>query len=417
MRNTLFRPEAVNSSLSTLFGERVFFQPLSLRFMLGFLASVFTATLLFAALVPVNQTERVRGYVTPAKGEVKVYSARSGVLAAVHVEEGQPVRQGDVLATLFESGFNEHGVQASASLQHYVEEQIAQMTDRIHLLKERNQQVRVQLEARARTLSTESQLLWDEAAMAEKRLELATQEYQASLELYERGAISQHEHNQSQAARHVVQQQVSSSRLAAASRTAAWKEAERQLTLQPLTEAQEELELQTSLSQLRQRREELRLQGHFTIAAPIDGVVGQLTGVPGEPLDSRAPFAVLMPEEQGLEARLYLPSRTMAEIAVGQRVLLAYDAYPYQRYGMFEAVLESLAPVPLDPREHLLPFELYEPVYLAKARLLEQTIIADGVEQSYPLRSGLLLSAEIVTGRQTLMQKALSPLASVRSRL
>lgn len=417
MRDTLFRAQAVNSSLTTSFGDRVFYQPLRLRIMLGFVAAVFITFVTFAVLVPLTQTERVRGFVTPSLGEIKVYSSRPGVLAQINVMEGEPVKQGDVLATLIEPGFDANGVQASESLLQHVDEQIAQVSQRMGLLENRNSQVRTQLAARVAALHTESQLLWEEYEVVTQRLQIAEQDYSGNLSLYQRGAISQHEHNQARMAWYLMQQQTKASRLTAESRAAAWQEAKQQVLMQPNVEAQEKLDLQSALTQLRQRRDELHIQGQFTITAPIDGIVGQLIGTVGDPLEPRIPFVTLVPEAQGLEARLYLPSRSMAEVAIGQRVLLAYDAYPYQRYGMFEAVLESLAPVPLDPREHLLPLELYEPVYLARARLLEQVVGVPGHAEDHPLRSGMLLSADIVTGKQTLFQRIMGPLTTLRSRL
>src|SRR5690554_7491597 len=87
MRDTLFRAQAVHSSLGSSFGDRVFYQPLRLRIMVTFLGGVFIVFLMFAVLAPLTQTERVRGFVTPALGEVKVYGARSGVLLEIHVRE------------------------------------------------------------------------------------------------------------------------------------------------------------------------------------------------------------------------------------------------------------------------------------------------------------------------------------------
>lgn len=417
MRDSLFRPQAISSSLTTSFGDRMFYQPLRLSVMVVFIAVVFMAFLAFCLLVPLTQTERVRGFVTPSQGEIKVYSARPGVLAKIYVAEGVPVMRGDVLAALIEPGFDAEGTQATESLLQYVDQQIAQLSQRMGLLEEHNIQVRAQLAARVAALHTESQLLWEEHEVVRQRLQISEQDYSGNLSLYQKEAISQHEYNQARMSWSHIQQQAKASRLTAENRTAAWQEAKQQLVMRPTVEAQEQLELQSALSQLRQRREELRIQGQFTITAPIDGIVGQLIGTVGEPLDPRVPFITLVPEEQGLEARLYLPSRAMADVAIGQRVLLAYDAYPYQRYGMFEAVLESLAPVPLDPREHSLPLELYEPVYLARARLVEQTIRGAGQLDEQPLRSGMLLSADIITGKQTLIQKILGPLTTLRSRL
>src|SRR5690554_5481893 len=278
MRDTLFRAQAVTSSLTTSFGDRMFYQPLRLRIMVAFVGVVFIVFVTFAMLVPVTQTERVRGFVTPSLGEIRVYSSRPGVLAQIYVAEGEPVTRGDVLAALIEPGFDANGIQASESLLQYVDEQISQMSQRMELLEKRNVQVREQLAARVSALHTESQLLWEEHDVVTQRLQIAEQDYSGNLALYQREAISQHEHNQARMAWYLMQQQAKASRLTAESRSAVWEEAKQQVVMQPNVEAQEQLELQAALTQLRQRREELHLQGQFTITAPIDGIVGQLIG-------------------------------------------------------------------------------------------------------------------------------------------
>ena len=417
MRESLFRPQAMHASQTSLFGERVFYQPLALKFMLGFLGVVLFATLAFAAFAPLTQTERVRGFVTSAMGEIKVYSPRSGVLLQIHVQEGDLVAHGDLLATLIDPGADAEGTLASDSLLLHVDRQIDQLLEQIGLLAEQTAQQREQLAAQLGALATESELLWEEHEVVRQRLAIAEQEYLGNLALFRREAISRHEHNQAQVAWFAMQQQEKSSQLNAANRSAAWQDVRIQLDMLPTAEAQERLQLEAALTQLRQRRDELRMQGRFTITAPVEGVVGHLVSVVGDPIEPRVPFVTVMPPEHFLEARLYLPSRSMAEIATGQRVLLSYDAYPSQRYGLFEATLESLAPVPIDPREYLLPFELYEPVYLARARLASQKVRHPGSSQEYPLRSGMLLQADIVTGTQTLLRRITGPLTTLRSRL
>src|SRR5690554_6502575 len=218
MRDTLFRAQAVHSSLGSSFGDRVFYQPLRLRIMVTFLGGVFIVFLMFAVLAPLTQTERVRGFVTPALGEVKVYGARSGVLLEIHVREGARVARGDVLATLVEPGFDVEGRQASDSLLRHVDQQIAQLLEQLALLKEQNAQVRSQLVARVEALQTESTLLWEEHEVVMQRLQVAEQDYQSNVELYQREAISQHEHNQAQIAWYAMQQQAKSSRLTAENR-------------------------------------------------------------------------------------------------------------------------------------------------------------------------------------------------------
>jgi len=69
----------------------------------------------------------------------------------------------------------------------------------------------------------------------------------------------------------------------------------------------------------------------------------------------------------------------------------------------------------LDPREHLIPLELNEPVYLARARLMQQTVGEPG--SGAQLRSGMQFTADIVTGRETILQRVMSPLSGLGRKL
>ena len=94
--------------------------------------------------------------------------------------------------------------------------------------------------------------------------------------------------------------------------------------------------------------------------------------------------------------------------------MLAYDAYPVRTFGAFPATVTFIADTVMDPREVALPHELREPVYLVRARLGAKAIEDTTLER---LRPGMQFSAQIVTARQTLLQRVLAPLRSLGRKL
>ena len=97
MRENLFRREVLTAQHDNIFGDPVFYQPLSLRFLVLSALTILVVVLGFAASAHIKQTENVRGFIFAANGEVKVYSTRSGVIQQLHVSNGDLVEQGQTL--------------------------------------------------------------------------------------------------------------------------------------------------------------------------------------------------------------------------------------------------------------------------------------------------------------------------------
>lgn len=411
MTSELFRREALFSSRDTRFGDYLFHQPLTVRVMAAGVALIFLSFITFAALVQMKQTALVRGYLAPVAGEIKIYSDRQGVFREIHVGEHQRVQKNAVLATVLVNRFDERGRQASVNLLGHTDEQIAQLQARMDLLKERERIVEKQLRTRIDGIGAELALLNEEHDLILKRLALAEQEYKSSATLLTRRSISSREHNQSASVWYSLLQMSATTRLNMEAKSLAILETRQQLNLQSLALKEELLSLQGNITQLLAQHDELSSQGLFTITAPADGLISNLVSRAGDTADPRIPFATLLPLDSGLEALLYLPSRAVGEVMVGQVMMLSYDAYPYQIHGTFAATITTISTAIMDPREFLIPLELNEPVYLVRARI-EQHEVNDT-----PLRPGLQFSAEIITGSESLLQRMISPLMSLGRKL
>ncbi|MEB0233304.1 HlyD family secretion protein, partial [Undibacterium sp. 10I3] len=52
-----------------------------------------------------------------------------------------------------------------------------------------------------------------------------------------------------------------------------------------------------------------------------------------------------------LEVHLYAPSRTAGFVANGQQVLIRYQAYPYQKFGLQKGTVTDISDTPFAPNE------------------------------------------------------------------
>ena len=66
-----------------------------------------------------------------------------------------------------------------------------------------------------------------------------------------------------------------------------------------------------------------------------------LRAASGSSVGPDAPLMTLVPAGARLEARLYGPSRAIGFVRPGQRVLLRYEAFPHQKFGQYEGVVQQ----------------------------------------------------------------------------
>jgi membrane fusion protein len=90
-----------------------------------------------------------------------------------------------------------------------------------------------------------------------------------------------------------------------------------------------------------------------------------------------------------------------------------YEAFPYQRFGVGRAQVEAVSRTVLAPDEIAIPgLRLGEPVFRVRAALERDTVDAYG--ERIALQPGMLLRADIVIDRRSLLQWLFDPILAVR---
>src|SRR5919107_1904104 len=113
----------------------------------------------------------------------------------------------------------------------------------------------------------------------------------------------------------------------------------------------------------------------------------------------------IVPKGAKLEAQLFGPSSAIGFIRAGQRVMLRYQAYPYQKFGQYEGTVASVSRSAISPSELSQQLagltSLYGanvPVYRITVTLASQTVRAYG--EPVPLQPGMQLEADIMMVRR-----------------
>src|SRR2546426_283931 len=73
----------------------------------------------------------------------------------------------------------------------------------------------------------------------------------------------------------------------------------------------------------------------MSVVALQSGTVTTVLAEVGQTVTPAQPIVSILPRGAALEASLYVPSRAVGFVEVGQQVLMRYQAYPYQKFGQY----------------------------------------------------------------------------------
>lgn len=417
MANGLFRTEALLFSNRAGDGEAVFYQPWSVKALVLLLMGIFACFLAFACFAEISRTERVRGYLNPANGLLKVLSPRQGVISMVHVKDGDVVLKGDVLMTVSDTLTNRIGGRVTDDQLVFMDEQIAVTRRRIEVRQHKAALDALRLEGRMVELAREHELLAEELRLISLQTELMASDYEKIAALNASGQTSMQELRQARMSLYQLQQQGKSAERQLTVRESSINDVQASLELLPAVTEEDVQILRSQLTQLLSQRYELATSGEFSIVAPADGVVDNLLLQTGDRLQHGATVMSVSPVDNELLAWMFLPSKSRAGVAAGQKIRISYDAYPYQTYGSFIATVEAVSNTAMDPRDYRLPVDLREPVFLVQARLDSPDGVPDSAASAVNLHSGMQFFADVVTGQQTVLKKIFKPLSDLGQRL
>lgn len=138
-----------------------------------------------------------------------------------------------------------------------------------------------------------------------------------------------------------------------------------------------------------------------SLKSPIDGTVhGLSTNTIGGVVTLAQPIMTIVPDGTPLVVEAMLQNKDVGFVKIGQEVEIKVDTFPYQRYGMFKGVVESVSPDAFEDEKLGL-------VYKVKVSIADSSVMVDGIKQS--LNAGMSVSAEIKTGKRRIISFFLEP--------
>lgn len=415
----LFRDEALANQRTQLLGQIVLTPRISTLWLS--LAAALLAAALVALLMLGSHTRRVTvsGQLMPAGGLIRVHTPQPGVVLEKHVVDGQTVRKGDLLYILSSDRQGDGARELQADIARQVGERKASLEQEI----DRSQRVQAQelaaLQRRADTLKAESRTITAQIEQQKTRLQLAQDTYRRYKSLADQDFIAGEE---------LVQKEIDlteqRSRLQGLERDALGVQRDLGQVLQELDSTRlrntnQVAELQREVSNAEQQLTEVEARRRVLITAPEAGRATLVSAEVGQTIDGNQALVTLVPASGELQARLYAPSSSIGFVKAGDTVLLRYQAFPYQKFGQQEGVVETVSTSAVNPSELAgLPatgLQPGEPVFAIQVRLKSGSILANG--EMRPLQAGMQLDADILQERRKLYEWILEPVYSVTRRL
>ena len=414
MTKPLFRQEAIDAQREKFFGEVTEARPLPMWVFTALAASIAALIIVVGLWGQYTRRERVEGFLASDIGAARVLFADAGRIAELMVKEGDVVKKGAPLARIsFERATGQSKSTAEA-----VAGELGQRRD---LLAREQSQIRelgvqqvAQIRKRVADTQNEMTQLDREIRIQEQRLASAREQAKRFEDLGKEKFVSDI----------VVRQkrdEVTDQELKLQTLNRSRATLDRDLSQAKLDEPSAALrarsqadQLSRQISEVQQTLVEVDAKRESIIVAPIDGIATNIAVAVGQSVASDAVFATVLPQGSLLRAELLVPTRAIGFIAKGREVVLRYEAFPFERFGQYRGVVADVSQTVWSTGEKIGPLTIREPVYRVTVALDKQTVNAQG--QALALKSGMLVNADILLEKRSLIEWLFEPVMQLRGR-
>jgi membrane fusion protein len=412
-RPSLFRQEAVDFQRhSREWGQVALLQPLSSKVMTWFISVTIALIISFLFLGQYSRKETVVGYLTPTTGTSKVFVPQQGTIREMHVNEGQEVREGQTLLTVETDQIAANGRDVNATMLDTLRSQKDLLTGQIEAEEQRTKSERERLTAMIAGIEIEISQLQAQLKIQDERIRVEEEFAASAAELRKQGYMADADFKRRQVAFLEQKQNLNALNQQLAARQNQLTETRYSLRQLPTVMAGKIQGLRSELATTEQRIAEISGRRAYVIRAPATGRVSMLQATAGQFADPRRLQMEIVPNESVLQAELFVPTRAIGFVQPGQEVRILYEAFPYQQFGTYSGSVLKISQTILTKSDTFGPIELKEPAYRVTAALNRPDIDAYG--KKIPLQADMLLRADIILEKRSLISWLLDPLLSVR---
>jgi membrane fusion protein len=410
----MFRQEAIDFERQHRQGGQVaLLQPLPTKIITWLVAVSVGCIIIFLFLGQYARKETVVGFLAPTSGIAKIFATRPGTIKDIYVKEGEEVKKGQPLLAVETSQIAVTGQDINAGMLAPLEWQQTSLKDQIAAEQERMKSEQARLSATAAGLETEISEVRAQIETQQEQFRLSSEFVSSVAGLAARGIVSDLDYKKRQVAALEQKEKLDSLNQQLAARQNQLTEARFSLEQLPTVTAGKIQSLRSELAATEQHIAEINGRRAYEIRAPAAGRVTILQATVGQFADTTRPEMDIVPDDSILQAELFVPTRAIGFVQPGQEVRILYDAFPYQQFGTYRGRVIEISQTILTRTDAIGPVELKEPAYRVKVALDRPDIDAYG--KRIPLQADMLLRADIILEKRTLLRWLLDPLLSVRT--
>ncbi|RXZ38004.1 HlyD family efflux transporter periplasmic adaptor subunit [Oxalobacteraceae bacterium CAVE-383] len=414
----LFRHQVLEQIGSNQYGQ-VLLTNSRTHFFLAWIFIIIIATAItFFFYAPITRKTQCQGMLEPRDGVVRVFTSQIGTVKKRFVKEGQFVQLDENLFLLTDERSSTDSNNARKTISDLIrnrrdsyrnelEQQLLQADGREAMTRRQANDIGIEIQKLEEQINLQRQLVLLSERMLERFKNAGKAISNAQLESKKVDVLEQR------------------LRLVDLRRLRSISLRNKVLALAKVQELQiqskrDSAALRRDIFTLEQELKNNEIKREVLIRASRPGKITAITAEVGQTIPINQPMASILPVNSELHATIYVPSHSIGFVKPGMKVLLRYQAYPYQKFGQFVAYVQDIAATSLNPEDLELPRAVYkseaefEPVYIVRLKLDSQTIQI--YSEDIPLRSGMLIDASILSEERRLYEWAFAPFFKISRR-
>jgi membrane fusion protein len=415
MSRQLFRQEAIDAQREKFLGEATIARPVPFWVFTALAAGVALLLIAVALWGQYTRRERVEGYLALDTGAARVLIPDSGRVTDLLIKEGDEVKSGDEMARISLDRVAGKGGSTSEAVTQEMASRRENLEKEQSQIRELGTQQVEQVRRRMRDLESELTQIDREMKLQEERAKSA----RSQLDRYK--GLAGEKQFVSEALVKQKQDEVTDQEIKLQGLRRQRTQVERDLAAARMEEPSIALRSRTSVEQVSRQISEIKeglaqaeARRETVIRAPMAGTVTNIAVTRGQSIPADSPLATVMPRGSGMHVELLVPTRAIGFIKPGQEVVLRYEAFPYERFGQYRGVVSDIGRNVWTQGERVGPLSAREPVYRVDVKLDSQAVTALG--QEYALRPGMLVNADLLLEKRTLLEWIFEPVLQLKGR-
>src|SRR4051812_13759132 len=412
-KKALFRPESIQARQMAWVGRHTLALGMPTRFLSA--SSVLAIAAMVTLLMYGSYARRVelRGVMLPAAGLIQVNASVAGFVQRMDVKDGQTVTNGTSLYVI-----NQETSTTSGDTQQKIIDALNDQRQTLLIQIDRKMKLKVEqqqeFQRRIFNLKVQIQQTYTQVDLKQAFVEKLTKDFADYSNFVERGIGNLNEKLVQQANWMRAKDELEELKAVALKKHGDLVGLQSEQVNAGFQNDYEIDVLRTKIAETEQQLANAEAKQAVEIKAPGSGIVTAIASYQGQTVKPGARMLTIVPEQENMRAELLAPSTSIGFLRPGQRVLLRYSAFPYQKFGQYWGTVAEVSHAALQPEElkslvpTLPPSEQSKMYYRVIVVPDRQNVTAYG--RLEPLQASMQVEARVLLESRAIYQWILDPI-------